>query len=179
MAEPPRAYYAIIPANVRYDPELPANAKLLYGEITALCNERGYCWASNQYFAELYNVSIRTVQMWVKQLTERGYVQIEMQFNPGTREVDYRRITLSGIGGEKNFTTSCKNLHQGGEENFTTPGEKNFTHNNTSMNNTENNISFSLSRAREEKNYEARGETSSDLEQMLRRVREQAKTFGI
>ena len=38
MNEKPN-YYAIIPANVRYDNELRANEKLLYGEITALSSK--------------------------------------------------------------------------------------------------------------------------------------------
>ena len=41
-------YFSVIPANVMYDVELCPNAKLLYGEITALCNKKGYCWATKR-----------------------------------------------------------------------------------------------------------------------------------
>ena len=34
-------YFAVIPANVRYDDELTEKAKLLYGEITCLSNKEG------------------------------------------------------------------------------------------------------------------------------------------
>ena len=70
-------YYAVIPARVRYADIMP-NAKLLYGEITALSNSKGYCWSSNNHFAELYKVSEKQVSLWLKQLAEHKFVEIEL-----------------------------------------------------------------------------------------------------
>ena len=72
-------FYAIIPANVRYCKGLKANAKLLYGEITALCNKDGFCWAENSYFAELYEVSEETVSRWISQLKNFGFISIKIE----------------------------------------------------------------------------------------------------
>lgn len=89
-----KAYYANIPANVRYDDDLTANAKLLYGEITALSNELGYCWASNQYFAQLYKVHKNTISAWVSALHKKEYIFITMICRQdGSME---RRISLNG-----------------------------------------------------------------------------------
>lgn len=142
-----RGFYAIIPAIVRYDNQLNGNAKLLYGELTALANERGYCWATNQYFASLYNVSKRTIISWMKQLEKRKYIKIQVFYKPDSKIVDRRHIYILPFPtdtefytpSEENFITYEKNHHEGGEENFTTPGEENFTENNTLLNNTENN----------------------------------------
>ena len=79
MAEQ-KSYYAIIPANVRYDKDLTPNAKLLYGEITALCNERGYCWSENSYFAELYGVSNTSISKWINLLVQKGYLSSEITY---------------------------------------------------------------------------------------------------
>ena len=73
------SYYAIIPATVRYDKEITPNAKLLYGEITALCNKEGKCWASNNYFSELYGVSKVSISKWINQLIKNGYLNSEME----------------------------------------------------------------------------------------------------
>lgn len=136
MEEQQRSYYAIIPANVRYDKDLVPNAKLLYGEITALCNEKGYCWASNQYFAELYNVSDRTIKNWISQLADKGYIQRSVKYREGTKEIEQRELFICR---ENNFTTSGNYVPDPRENNFTTPSEKNFLDNNTSINNTFNN----------------------------------------
>lgn len=139
MEEQQKAYYAIIPANVRYDKDLVPNAKLLYGEITALCNEKGYCWASNQYFADLYNVSDRTIKNWISQLADKGYIQRSVKYREGTKEIEQRKLF---IGRENNFTTSGNYFPDPREKNFTTPSEKNFLDNNTSINNTFNNTNI-------------------------------------
>ena len=49
-------YQINLPAVVRFDQTLSPSAKLLYGEIKALCDQQGYCWASNQYLAALEDV---------------------------------------------------------------------------------------------------------------------------
>ena len=134
-----KAYYAVIPANVRYDTELPPNAKLLYGEITALCNQTGYCWASNEYFASLYKCQKRTVQLWLEKLKDRGYISVQLERKDGSKEIEKRYIKLNTTPDEKKFTGYGKKSRDPHENNFTTPDEKKFTDNNTfSFNNTSN-----------------------------------------
>jgi hypothetical protein len=62
MKEKPN-YYAIIPAEVRYSKALTPNAKLLYAEITALCNMNGKCTASTEYFCRVYEVSRASIKI--------------------------------------------------------------------------------------------------------------------
>ena len=140
MEEQQKSYYAIIPANVRYDKDLAPNAKLLYGEITALCNEKGYCWASNQYFAELYGVSVLSVKRWVNSLVNKGYVYRTLTYKPNSKEVDKRILSIdSGI---KIDTTSFQKCYDPSIKNDTSSSIKNDTDNNTSINNTFNNTNI-------------------------------------
>lgn len=87
-------YYAIIPANVRYDNELTPNAKLLYGEITALCNKQGYCCATNEYFSQLYNVSKASISKWISLLIQNGYLISETKYKEGTKEILNRYLII-------------------------------------------------------------------------------------
>ncbi|BDP76687.1 helix-turn-helix domain-containing protein [Enterococcus faecium] len=90
-----RSYYAIIPANVRYDKRLKPNTKLLYGEITALCNERGFCWAGNEYFADLYGVNKETISRWVSDLIKFGYLNREIIYKEGTNQIINRYLRIN------------------------------------------------------------------------------------
>ena len=106
MEESPN-YYGILPASVRYCKDLNPHAKILYTELSALTNKNGYCHATNAYFANLYQVSERAITKWFKELSEFGFIEIQIIRNQsGT----FRRIVLSGvnsrsIGGMNNGST--------------------------------------------------------------------------
>ena len=104
-------YYAIISAEVRYDNNLTANAKLLYAEITALLNINGECFATNKYFSNLYGKSVVTISKWVSELVANGYVSTYYTYKGGTKEIDRRYIRILK-GGIK------ENLKRGIKENF-------------------------------------------------------------
>lgn len=92
------SFYANIPASVRYDDSLTPNAKLLYGEITALCSKEGYCWASNAYFAELYRVSAGTISEWVRTLRAAGHITYAVKEN-NTRQIFLKGVSEKPEGG--------------------------------------------------------------------------------
>lgn len=91
------SYYAIIPANVRYDKRLTDKAKLLYGEITCLTNKTGECWASNQYFADLYGVSKQTISNTISLLIKYGYITSELIYKDGGKEVEKRILKICDV----------------------------------------------------------------------------------
>ena len=103
MKEKPN-YYAVIPSEVRYSKKLTPNAKLLYAEITALCNMNGKCTASTQYFCRVYEVSRGSIQNWLKMLEDNGYIERTVIFKQGSKEILSRYIKLTDKGSLKNYT---------------------------------------------------------------------------
>lgn len=122
MADRSPGYYAVIPASVRYDDSIPANAKLLYGEISALIGEEGFCYASNAYFAELYKVSERTITGLVSKLQKAGHIVINI-VRDDAGQITARKLFLAasipdGHPVEKFFYTPRKNFREGIENIF-------------------------------------------------------------
>tara|TARA_R110002020_G_scaffold2243_1_gene10481 strand:- start:777 stop:1412 length:636 start_codon:yes stop_codon:yes gene_type:complete len=118
MKEKPN-YYAILTAEVRYNKDLTPNAKLLFAEITALCNMNGQCFASNRYFADLYGKSKTSISKWISQLVAFGYVSVAFTYKEGSKEIDNRYISI---------------LNGGIEEKLNTPIEEKLKDNTTSIN---------------------------------------------
>ena len=121
-------YYAILSAEVRYDNRLRPNVKLLYAEITALCNMNMECFASNRYFSELYGKSKGSISGWISELVKYGYISADYTYKAGTKEIEYRYIKILKGGITEKENTLLK---------------KTVKSNTTSINNTSININIS------------------------------------
>ena len=143
-----RSYYAVIPANVRYDKSLSANAKLMYGEICALCNDKGYCWSTNKYFSDLYGVSQKSVSKWISTLVGKGYLFVKMIYREGTKEILERHLSIvkEPLEESRDTTPMEEKFHTPMEEKFYPPMEEKSKENTTVTNTTVLNKSVSQSK---------------------------------
>ena len=126
MKEQPN-YYAILSAEVRYDNRLKANVKLLFAEITALCNMNAECYASNKYFADLYGKSKTSISVWVSELVKYGYIKVHYTYKEGTKEILHRYIRILKGGIQENLNTPYKKTSKSN----TTSINTNTTYSNT------------------------------------------------
>jgi len=123
FTEPQPSYYTIIPASIRYDKELSEFEKLLYGEIVALTNKEGYCWAENKYFAGLYKKSITHISNSIKRLACLGHIIVKINKEAGNTRRIYITEAIKG-----NLKTYLKKFKEGSLKKFKDT-------NNTSINN--------------------------------------------
>ena len=131
------SYYSILTADVRYDKMLKPNEKLLFSEITALSDKRGYCNASNNYFAQLYDVTTVTASNWVNHLKDRGYIDVEMIYNG--KQIKERRIFVNSNPIQENFNTPKEKVEDPVKNNLKRGIKEKFKENITRYNNTSKN----------------------------------------
>jgi len=81
-----QGYYCVIPWKLLTDDRVSSTAKLLYGEISALANREGYCWASNMHFTKIFNIKSPTrISTLIRELREYGYVYTEINKEDGNK----------------------------------------------------------------------------------------------
>ena len=88
--------------------------------ISSLCAEKGYCFASNKYLADLFDITDVSVSTKIKKLEQKNYISIEYEYRGC--EVISRKIRLKNI-----LTDDLKK--------FKPTIKENFKDNNTSNNN--------------------------------------------
>ena len=107
----------ILPTSILGDNNLTPLERLLLIIILSLCKQKGYCWATNEYFAKLFNVRKQTISKSISSLSKNNY--IELKFDNSEKNNSKRIIQISEAltkiisGIKENMNTSVnKNLNQ-------------------------------------------------------------------
>lgn len=126
--------FSVIPAAVRYDNTLTDKAKILYGTITAYCDKKGYCWATNKDFAEQYKCTIQYIIKLIKSLENNNHIKVERTSNS-------RKIYINNLEKRKKTSAYSEKNVIGGINNLFFQTKQKETHNNI-KNNINNNNGF-------------------------------------
>ncbi|WP_302542329.1 helix-turn-helix domain-containing protein [uncultured Clostridium sp.] len=131
-----RAFKGVwIPKEIWLSKNLTLTEKVFLTEIESLDNSNG-CFASNEHFATFFNLSKNRCSEIIKSLEKKGYIDIEYIYKENSKEILKRIIKNKKKHGEITYSEN----RQPHSENRLTPSE-NWEDNNTSINNTDHNIS--------------------------------------
>ena len=114
-----------IPRHIWLDKNLKPIEKILLAEIESLGGLHDGCFASNQYFADFFDLSKDRISRLVSGLKNKGYITVELIYKEGTCEVEQRLIRivpssyfylggqnyLGGIGENNDYITNNYNIN--------------------------------------------------------------------
>ena len=117
--------------SVLRDNRLTFLERLLLIHIISLCKKNGYCWATNRYFCDIYNVTQVTISKRISNLVTFGYIKTEYD-NKGTNN-SKRIIKLSEV-----LNLKLKSI----KDNYNTSYKQNFKQYNNKLNKKEDSIYY-------------------------------------
>lgn len=122
-----------IPAYVWNHPKLQPQDIHIWGEIDSFTNNEGVCFASNAWLSEKFNCSIRTIQRSLIRLNSEGLIEIELKGNHKNKETKrfIRSVEFRPTQRHECHTPMTRKSY---------PHDTGVIHNNTQINNTQNNI---------------------------------------
>lgn len=130
-------YYTILPACIRLNHKIIPGAKLLWSDITVLSLKEGYCYSTNDFFARIYGVKIRTINTWVRNLKQLELVTItHIKMNDGKKIIRHIKPNTSHPELAIFFDKEGKKMLSAYEKISNYPMKKNCSENITSNNNT-------------------------------------------
>ncbi len=129
MSEAPN-YFAVLTAEILHSKKITNDQKILMAHITTLTQSTGECFASNQYFSKVMNVSDRSIQRWLKVLEEQGFIERVIIFKIDSKEVESRHIVLNTGSAAENAKRGGDTGDGGGDSSVRGGGDRDVTYNN-------------------------------------------------
>ena len=102
-----------IPAEILLNEDLSDKEKIILSMVLYLSEEKGSCFASNKYIANIVNVTHERVSKIISSLKDKGYVSVKLKYKTDSKEIEKRQI----IPIVENINRYSQKVQEGIEEN--------------------------------------------------------------
>ena len=82
-----------IPSEILLNKDLSDKEKIILSMILYLSEEKGSCFASNKYIANIVNVTPERVSKIISSLKDKRYVRVKLKYKTDSKEIEERKIT--------------------------------------------------------------------------------------
>lgn len=84
-----------MPLEILINDKLSDKEKIILSMIIYLSKDKGYCFATNNYFSDILNVTVVSISRIINSLKKKNYIKINMNYKSNSKEIENRQIIPS------------------------------------------------------------------------------------
>ena len=84
-----------MPSEILINNKLSDKEKIILSMIIYLSKDKGYCFATNNYFSDILNVTVVSISRIINSLKKKNYIKINMNYKSNSKEIENRQIIPS------------------------------------------------------------------------------------
>ena len=81
-----------IPVEILLNENLSDKEKIILSMVMYLSKDKGYCFATNNYFSDILNVTVVSTSRIINSLKKKNYIKINMNYKSNSKEIENRQI---------------------------------------------------------------------------------------
>ena len=84
-----------MPSEILINNKLYDKEKIILSMIIYLSKDKGYCFATNNYFSDILNVTVVSISRIINSLKKKEYIKVNMNYKSNSKEIENRQIIPS------------------------------------------------------------------------------------
>ena len=81
-----------MPSEILINNKLSDKEKIILSMIIYLSKDKGYCFATNNYFSDILNVTVVSISRIINSLKKKNYIKVDMKYKSNSKEIENRQI---------------------------------------------------------------------------------------
>ena len=81
-----------MPSEILINNKLSDKEKIILSMIIYLSKDKGYCFATNNYFSNILNVTVVSISRIINSLKKKNYIKVNMNYRSNSKEIENRQI---------------------------------------------------------------------------------------